>query len=67
MPSYKVLKSYYDVPTKKQLVVGEVVELSKDRADFIVNHLETFGGGFLEEIKTEKKVRSKKTLEESEE
>ena len=67
MPTYKVLKSYYDTQLAKQLNPGEEVELTQERAEFIISHLERFCGGFLEEVKTEKKVRSKKKSEDLEE
>lgn len=65
MPKYKILSSFHDLQLQKIHQVGDEVEFTKERAEFITKHLMPFGVPFIEEVK---KTRQKKEVKgESEE
>jgi|GEM_PF-5516955 len=53
MAKYKVVKVFTDAYSKKTYRIGEVIELSEERANEIVEKLNAFGGEFIELVKAE--------------
>lgn len=52
MAKYEVAKEFKDAYTKKTYQVGDVIELTKQRAKEIDDNLAAFGGGYIHQIKT---------------
>ncbi|MFI3604965.1 hypothetical protein [Vagococcus fluvialis] len=57
MPKYKVLKEFKDIHTKDTYKQGSEIELTKKRANEVVENL---GGFFLEPVKVKKDVEEAK-------
>lgn len=53
MATYKVLKVFYDLQTQETYQIGKVIEPTDERFKEMVDALEEFGGGFLEEFSEE--------------
>ena len=52
MAKYEVAKEFKDAYTKKTYQVGEVIELTKQRAKEIDDNLVAFGGGYIHQVKS---------------
>ena len=52
MAKYEVAKEFKDAYTKKIYQVGEVIELTKQRAKEIDDNLVAFGGGYIHQVKS---------------
>jgi hypothetical protein len=52
MAKYEVAKEFKDSYTKKTYKVGDVIELTKQRAKEIDDNLAAFGGGYIHQVKT---------------
>ena len=64
MEKYEVAKEFKDAYTKKTYQVGDVIELTKQRAKEIDDNLAAFGGGYIHQVKTS--VPKEKSTEEVE-
>lgn len=52
MAKYEVVKEFKDAYTKKIYHVGDVIELTKQRAKEIDDNLAAFGGGYIHQVKS---------------
>ncbi|MFZ6148123.1 hypothetical protein ACO0KD_05835 [Enterococcus avium] len=52
MAKYEVVKEFKDAYTKKTYHVGDVIELTKQRAKEIDDNLAAFGGGYIHQVKS---------------
>lgn len=56
MAKYEVVKEFKDAYTKKTYHVGDVIELTKQRAKEIDDNLAEFGGGYIHQVKTNAQI-----------
>lgn len=52
MAKYEVAKEFKDSYTKTTYQVGDVIELTKQRAKEIDDNLAAFGGGYIHQVKS---------------
>lgn len=56
MTKYEVAKEFKDAYTKKTYQVGDVIELTKQRAKEIDDNLAAFGGGYIHQVKSSAQI-----------